>query len=100
MRTPSVDPKEWRRTVVCGVETAGQLEVTHAGLTGTHRALGRLLPGAGAVVADQGAVSEGLPVVGHQDGVGQAAVVRLGRDQVDYNSCGTSGPQWTCCVQA
>ena len=74
---------------MCGVETAGQLEVTHAGLTGTHRALGLHLPGAGAVVADQGAVSEGLPVVGHQDGVGQAAVVRLGRDQVDYNSCGT-----------
>ena len=64
---------------MCGVETAGQLEVTHAGLTGTHRALGRLLPGAGAVVADQGAVSEGLPVVGHQDRVGQAAVIRLER---------------------
>ena len=41
--------------------------------------LRRLLPGAGAVVADQGAVSEGLPVVGHQDRVGQAAVIRLER---------------------
>ena len=95
-----------------GVETVGELEVAHAGLTGAHLhyeifsvsimkyfqyyecneifsgltgahlALHhRLLPGAGAgaVVADQAAVLQGLPVVVYQDGVRQTAVIRLGK---------------------
>ena len=60
-----------------GVEAGGELEVTHAGLAGAHLAGYRVLPGAGAVIADQGPVLQGLPVVGHQDRVGQAAVIRL-----------------------
>ena len=54
-----------------------------SGLSGAHLALHhRLLPGAGAgaVVADQAAVLQGLPVVVYQDGVRQAAVVRLGNN--------------------
>ena len=73
-----------------GLETVGELEVAHAGLTGAHLALCLLRPpGARAVVADEGAVLQGCPVVRHQDRVGQAAVIRLrSRDHTQHSLAG------------